>query len=194
MRPLSRLLISGAALAAALAPALRAEVRLSSLHALAVAAPQAPATNPGHLLPIGSGDGTGLWIAPTDTVGLASANLYDDSGRLRFTLRASLTRYMPANGMTNEQGGLFGVLFSVDRNGVKKLAGQVVGTWVRHVDGTGNFGLQILARSKNPSFPLVQVGAIEGVLSAPLPAPVGHLHPYDPAAPAKLTLTWEIFD
>ena len=66
---------------------------------------------PGHFIPTGSGIGAGTWRLPPTGTGSASAELFDESGSLRYVVRANLVRSgeFPPAGMP-EQGGFYEAL------------------------------------------------------------------------------------
>jgi hypothetical protein len=170
------MLTSGAALLAATLPA-----------AVTAAAPAATAGIPGahlraptnggsgstgdipvHVLPAGSGFGSGTWQLPATGMGWASAEILDPSGRLRYVMRANLVRSgeIPPIGMP-EQGGFLGVLLLVEGNSVREPVATIEGKWYRELDGSGAFGVDILVPTEHLDHPMVDIGTIQGVLRAP---------------------------
>jgi hypothetical protein len=203
MQATSRILIAGCALAALLAPAIQAE--LSSTHARPAGTPKArPAAfqaNPGgHVAQTDSGFGAGFWIAPTDSVGFASAQLYDGSGRVRYAMRANLLPAAPSLPYEDQQGGFLGTLLGVDANGGKTVIAGVSGKWIRHASGMGEFGLDIVLDTGDPNQPTVDIGQIDGALldqnTVPMvmEQPGLDTEPVDdgPATQGYLCLQWSI--
>lgn len=198
MRSISKVLLSCGALAACLAPALQAEKSGAQLQPKDSATTQTDSGATQHqFLPVGSGSGAGFWIAPTDSAGFASAQLYDAAGRVRYTMRANL---LPAGsglpGM-DEQGGFLGVLSAVDRIGNKTKVADISGKWIRHADGFAEFGVEIMIQTKDGDQPLVSVGAIDGALLPPGIMPLLDYEPVDDegeagAAVGQLVLQWAI--
>jgi hypothetical protein len=194
MKILSRSLLFAAAFSAVLAPALLAELPGARLrpvgsHSLSLKA------RPADLLPTGSGTGSGLWIAPTDVNGFASAKLYDSTGRQRYSLRATMVYFVPDNGNGDVQGGFFGVLLASSKGGKMGPVAEVNGTWIRHADGSGHFSADIVANSGGGS--MVTIGQLAGSLQSPFVMPGPHVDPYDEpgdSAPrrARLAMNWTI--
>ncbi len=92
MKNLARRLLCGAVLVAAIAPLAAAEQAAGHLRMRAVPGRSAITEIPAHALPFGDGFGAGTWRLPDSGAGAATAQLYDDSGRLRYVLRVMLAR------------------------------------------------------------------------------------------------------
>jgi hypothetical protein len=200
MRPISKLLLSAGALAACLAPALQAELSGAQLQPFldTQASDSVPGSTLTQFLPAGSGTGCGIWIAPTESAGFASAQLYDVAGRLRYTMRANLLPAQSNLPGLDVQGGFLGVLFLVDRIGNKTKVADISGKWVRHADGFGEFGVEMVVHTGNRDQPQVSAGVIEGALLPPgiMPGP-GYVPvegDQDESGPAvgQLALQWVI--
>lgn len=206
MRPHSRILLSSGAFAAFLAPALHAQVhaKLSGALARPSAVVQttmsAGAAARQMILPTRLGDsgfGAGMWIPPTDLPGFASAQLFDDAGHLRYTMRASLLPAQSGPPTMDQQGGFLGQLFSVDASGRKSALAEISGKWIRHPNGWGEFDVEVLVESGDRNQTLVSIGQIQGSLLPPgiIPGPGierADRDEVDPAAPGELVLMWSI--
>jgi hypothetical protein len=199
MRPNSRYLISGSLLALCIAPALRAELpgANSQPRSDAVGTSHGVPTHQRTIQPTGSGAGAGMWIAPVDGLGFASAQLSDDAGNIRYTMRANLLPSGPVPPGMDEQGGFLGLLFEVDANGKKTQVAELTGKWIRHPNGFGEFGVEAMVVTGDRNQPMVSAGQIEGALLPPGILPGPSVEPAegddpDPAAPGELVLRWTL--
>ena len=90
MKNLARRFLCGAALVAAVVPAAAAERAAGHLRMRTITAHPVNPGNPAssaiadHVLPFGDGFGAGTWRLPDSGPGGATAQLFDDSGRLRY--------------------------------------------------------------------------------------------------------------
>ena len=165
----SRVLFSAAILAAGV-PASASQSASAHLRMRKVVATETASAIPIHLLPSGSGFGAGTWRLPaTGGRGVASAELFDPSGRLRYVVRANLLRSgeIPPQGMP-DAGGFYGVLLAVVGPGVREPVAQIEGSWIRQASGAGAFAASILVPTEDLDHPLVAIGIIEGTLRAPM--------------------------
>jgi len=94
-----------------------------------------------------------------------------------------------------EQGGFRGTLFAIDIDGGLVPAAQVLGKWIREVDGTGSFGADILVpESESRDHRLVAVGAIAGALRTGVPrggaSGTDGLRASTTTGVARLSATW----
>ena len=203
MRPLSRILLSSGAFAAFLAPMVLAQSPSLSVktHALATGSiarfsPNRPPIQPTFVGD--SGRGFGTWIPPSSgSLGFAGAQLWDEAGHLRYTMRASLLPAQRGLPGMDQQGGFLGELSSVDGSGRKTAFAEVSGKWIGHSDGSGEFDVEVLAWSGDRNQPRISIGSIQGVLFAPGTIPGPDIQPVDedgtePAYPRDLVLAWSI--
>jgi hypothetical protein len=175
MRTWTSRILCSAALLAALAPAFasqRPSAHLrgaAHLRTFAALASEGGAAIPDHVIPSGSGFGSGTYRLPATGAGDAIAGLYDVSGRLRYVIRASLLRSGEIPPPRMPDGGMFygALLAVVGRDAVEPVA-QVEGTWIREPSGRGAFEASILVPTEDIDHPLVEIGMIQGTLSAPL--------------------------
>jgi len=124
---------------------------------------------PTRVLPEGAGLAAGSWRLPGQGSGSATLDLFGESGNLMYVVRASLLRSgeFPPEGMP-EQGGFLGTLILVEADGSRSAVAEVAGKWVRESNGTGTFGADIRVRTERLDEPYMTIGAIEGVLRAPV--------------------------
>ena len=203
MRPISRILLSCGGFAAFLAPMLQAQAPSLSVktHALAAGTVHSISPNRPPLQPTFLGDsgfGAGSWIpASLRTLGFASAQLFDEAGRERYTMRASLLPAQSGLPGMDQQGGFLGQLFSVDGAGRKTAFAEVSGKWIRHPNGIGEFDVEVIGWSGDRNQPYVSLGSIQGSLLPPGIMPGPDMEPVDedgtiPALPGELVLVWNI--
>ena len=205
MRPLSRILLSASSLAALLAPALMAETA-GTLRSRPDATNARSGRTPGNLhdANTSSGFGAGMWIAPTDLMGFASAQLYDAAGNVRYTMRANLLPAQAVPRGMDLQGGFLGILFRVEANGERVLVADVSGKWIQTGAETAEFDVDVMARTGDDLRPFEVIGRIQGALlpANVIPAaggpgiePVDDLdEPDGPSSPGHLALSWVILD
>jgi hypothetical protein len=171
MKTLAKWITCGAALVAVIGPADASVLCGRHLREKRVSSP-GPATDiPNHVLEDGAGLGTGGFRIPATGSGSASLQLYDETGRLAYLVHASLVRSgeVPPAGEP-EQGGFHGELILIEADGSQVPVAVILGKWIREVDGSGTFGVDILVRTELPEEPLVAIGTIAGELRARRPS------------------------
>jgi hypothetical protein len=209
MKMLSRGMICGAALLGVALPASAAGVaqahglarvrEISLMHGMGRVFPYPPWITriPIYALTPGSGGGSGAFRLPPTGDGAATLQLFDESGAYVYVVRATLVRSpeSPPDGVA-EQGGFEGTLFATDIDGNEVPAAIVLGKWIRDVDGTGAYGVDILVHASDATHDhfLVSVGSIAGAMRAGLPSRgasgTDGLRARGASSLARLTATW----
>ena len=198
MKSLAKWIGCGAAVVLAAGSADAASVCGTHLHRRGNPLPVPTENASTYVLTEGEGAGAGGYQLPPLGNGSASVQLFDETGRLAYLIRADLVRSgeMPPAGMP-EQGGFHGILIAVEADGSLTQAALVIGKWVRAADGSGTFGADIeVFRSEEREQRLVAVGAIEGVLRSRMaeadPTGAPGLRKDTTAARSRLSAVWMI--
>src|SRR5215831_2514115 len=92
MKNLARRFLCGAALVAAIVPAASAEHAAGRPSLRQIPKRSGTTEIADHALPFGDGFGAGTWSLPASGAGQATAQMFDESGRLRYVLRVMLAR------------------------------------------------------------------------------------------------------